>query len=126
IEKLTKYMSVRCIGVYGGVKTSAQIQQVYNGLDILVATPGRLMDLYLSRALQLNSVKKLVIDEVDEMLNLGFRPQLLQIMQALPPKRQNLLFSATLTEEVEKMIADYFYTPEYIETVSRGTPSANI
>jgi ATP-dependent RNA helicase RhlE len=126
IEKLTKYMRVRCVGVYGGVKTSAQIQQVYNGLDILVATPGRLMDLYLSRALQLNSIKKLVIDEVDEMLNLGFRPQLLQIMQALPAKRQNLLFSATLTEEVEKMIADYFEKPEYIELISRGTPLANI
>jgi ATP-dependent RNA helicase RhlE len=126
IEKLTKYMTVRCIGVYGGVKMPAQAQQVYNGVDVLVATPGRLMDLYLSRALQLNSVKKLVIDEVDEMLNLGFRPQLMQILDVLPPKRQNLLFSATLTEEVEKMITDYFYTPEYIETVSRGTPSANI
>ena len=126
IEKLTKYMSVRCVGVYGGVKMGAQAQQVYNGVDVLVATPGRLMDLYLSRALQLNSVKKLVIDEVDEMLNLGFRPQLLQIMEVLPAKRQNLLFSATLTEEVEKMITDYFYSPEYIETVSRGTPSANI
>ncbi|HKC67994.1 MAG TPA: DEAD/DEAH box helicase [Bacteroidia bacterium] len=126
IEKLTKYMTVRCVGVYGGVKMPAQAQQVYNGVDVLVATPGRLMDLYLSRALQLNSVKKLVIDEVDEMLNLGFRPQLMQILDVLPPKRQNLLFSATLTEEVEKMIADYFYTPEYIETISRGTPSANI
>lgn len=126
IEKLAKYMSVRCLGVYGGVKTTAQKQQVYDGVDILVATPGRLMDLYLSRVLQLNSVKKLVIDEVDEMLNLGFRPQLLQIMDALPPKRQNLLFSATLTDEVEKMITDYFYKPEYIELISRGTPLANI
>ena len=87
IEKLTKYMTVRCVGVYGGVKMPAQAQQVYNGVDVLVATPGRLMDLYLSRALQLNSVKKLVIDEVDEMLNLGFRPQLMQILDVLPPKR---------------------------------------
>ena len=126
IEKLSPYMSVRCVGVYGGVKTSAQIQQVYEGLDILVATPGRLMDLYFSRALQLNSIKKLVIDEVDEMLNLGFRPQLLQIMEILPAKRQNLLFSATLTEEVEKMIQDYFFQPAYIELISRGTPLENI
>jgi len=59
VEKLTKYMSVRCVGVYGGVKMPAQAQQVYNGVDVLVATPGRLMDLYLSRALQLNSVKKI-------------------------------------------------------------------
>jgi ATP-dependent RNA helicase RhlE len=126
ITKLTKYMSVRCLGVYGGVKTTDQKQQVYDGIDILVATPGRLMDLYLSRILQLNCIKKLVIDEVDEMLNLGFRPQLLQIMEALPAKRQNLLFSATLTEDVEKMITSYFHTPEYIEMVSRGTPLEKI
>lgn len=126
VEKLTKYMSIRCVGVYGGVKMPAQAQQVYNGVDVLVATPGRLMDLYLSRALQLNAIKKLVIDEVDEMLNLGFRPQLLQIMEVLPAKRQNLLFSATLTQEVEKMISDYFQNPVYIETISRGTPSDNI
>lgn len=126
ITKLTKYMSVRTLGVYGGVKTTDQRQQVYNGVDVLVATPGRLMDLYLSRVLQLNNIKKLVIDEVDEMLNLGFRPQLLQIMEALPAKRQNLLFSATLTEEVEKMISTYFNTPEYIEMVSRGTPLEKI
>ena len=126
ITKLTKYMTVRTLGVYGGVKTTEQKQQVYNGIDILVATPGRLMDLYLSRILQLNNIKKLVIDEVDEMLNLGFRPQLLQIMEALPTKRQNLLFSATLTEEVEKMISTYFNTPEYIEMVSRGTPLEKI
>ncbi len=126
IEKLAKYMRVRALGVYGGVKTMAQKQLVYDGVDILVATPGRLMDLYLSRVLQLSSIKKLVIDEVDEMLNLGFRSQLLQIMQALPEKRQNLLFSATLTNEVEKMIIDYFEKPEYIELISRGTPLANI
>ena len=126
ITKLIKYMSVRCLGVYGGVKTSDQKQKVYDGIDILVATPGRLMDLYLSRVLQLNCIKKLVIDEVDEMLNLGFRPQLLQIMEALPAKRQNLLFSATLNEEVERMIKDYFQAPEYIEMVSRGTPLEKI
>ena len=126
VEKLAKYMNIRCLGIYGGANINTQKQQVYNGIDILVATPGRLMDLYLSRVLQLSSVKKLVIDEVDEMLNLGFRPQLLQIMDALPSKRQNLLFSATLTEDVELMIANHFYKPEYIELISRGTPLEKI
>ncbi|MEI8136270.1 MAG: DEAD/DEAH box helicase [Bacteroidota bacterium] len=126
IEKLTKYMSVRCLGVYGGANINTQKQKVYDGLDILVATPGRLIDLTLSRTLQLTGVKKLVIDEVDEMLNLGFRAQLTQILDALPPKRQTLLFSATLNEDVELMISKYFNKPEYIELVSRGTPLEKI
>lgn len=126
IEKLTKYMSVRCLGVYGGANINTQKQKVYDGLDILVATPGRLIDLTLSRTLQLTAVKKLVIDEVDEMLNLGFRAQLTQILDALPPKRQTLLFSATLNEDVELMISKYFNKPEYIELISRGTPLEKI
>lgn len=126
IAKLTKYMSVRCFGVYGASNINTQKQKVYDGLDILVATPGRLIDLTLSRTLQFSAVKKLVIDEVDEMLNLGFRPQLRQILDALPPKRQNLMFSATLTEDVEAMIEKYFADPEYVELISRGTPLEKI
>jgi len=126
IEKLTKYMNVRCYGVYGASNINTQKQKVYDGLDILVATPGRLIDLTLSRTLQLGSVKKLVIDEVDEMLNLGFRAQLTQILDILPPKRQTLLFSATLNEDVELMISKYFNKPEYIELISRGTPLEKI
>ena len=110
IEKLTKYMSLRVFGVYGASNINTQKQKVYDGLDILVATPGRLIDLTLSRTLQFSAVKKLVIDEVDEMLNLGFRPQLKQILEVLPLKRQNLMFSATLTEDVEAMIEKYFNT----------------
>lgn len=126
IEKLTKYMTTRVAGVYGGGNINTQKQMVHNGLDIVVATPGRLMDLYLTRVLQFNSIQKLVIDEVDEMLNLGFRPQLLNILEVLPKKRQNLLFSATLTEDVEQIINDYFASPEYIELISRGTPLEKI
>lgn len=126
IKKLTTYMSVRTAGIYGGANINTQKQLINNGLDILVATPGRLMDMFLTRILQFHSVQKLVIDEVDEMLSLGFRPQLMNIMEAIPPKRQNLLFSATLDEDVEKMIADYFYKPQYLELVARGTPIEKI
>jgi ATP-dependent RNA helicase RhlE len=126
ISELTRYMSVRTFGVYGASNINTQKQKVFDGLDILVATPGRLIDLTLSRTLQLGSVKKLVIDEVDEMLNLGFRPQLLQVLEALPAKRQNLLFSATLNEELESMITKYFTDPVYIELISRGTPLTQI
>ena len=125
-KKLCKYTSLRCVGIYGGGNINTQKQQVYDGVDILISTPGRLIDLNISRAVQLSSIQKLVIDEVDEMLNLGFRSQLNQILDILPLKRQNLMFSATLDEEVEKVIENYFFNPEYIELISRGTPLAKI
>ncbi|MBK8367306.1 MAG: DEAD/DEAH box helicase [Bacteroidetes bacterium] len=126
VAKLATYMQARCVGVYGGGNINIQKQKVYDGVDILVATPGRLIDLTLSRTLQFNSIQKLVIDEVDEMLNLGFRSQLIKILDILPEKRQNLMFSATLNEDVEMMIDNYFYKPEYIELISRGTPLEKI
>jgi ATP-dependent RNA helicase RhlE len=126
IVKLTSYMSVRVAGVYGASNINKQKQQVYDGQDIIVSTPGRLIDLTHSRSIQFNAVKRLVIDEVDEMLNLGFRPQLVQLLDLLPPKRQNLLFSATLSEEVESMINNHFSRPEYIELHRRGTPLEKI
>ena len=126
IEKLTKYMNVRFTGVYGGGNINIQKQKVYDGIDILVATPGRLIDLTLSRTLQFNGIQKLVIDEVDEMLNLGFRAQLIKILDILPEKRQNLMFSATLNEDVEMMIENYFTKPVYVELITRGTPLEKI
>lgn len=126
IERLSKYMSLRVFGVYGASNINTQKQKVYEGLDILVATPGRVIDLTLSRTLQFSAIKKLVIDEVDEMLNLGFRPQLKQILDVLPPKRQNLMFSATITDDVETIIDTYFNQPEYIEVITRGTPLEKI
>lgn len=126
VAKLSVYMQARCVGVYGGGNINIQKQKVYDGVDILVATPGRLIDLTLSRTLQFNSIQKLVIDEVDEMLNLGFRAQLIKILDILPEKRQNLMFSATLNEDVELMIDNYFKKPEYIELISRGTPLEKI
>lgn len=126
IEKLAKYMSVRFAGIYGGANINTQKQVVYNGLDILVSTPGRLNDLILSRSVQLHSVKKLVIDEVDEMLNLGFRAQLFTLMAAMPEKRQNILCSATLDEDVERLISEFFVLPQYVEIIKRGTPLEKI
>ena len=126
VVKLSAYMNVRCVGIYGGGNINTQKQKVYDGVDILVATPGRLIDLTLSRTLQVNSIQKLVIDEVDEMLNLGFRSQLIKILDVLPVKRQNLMFSATLNEDVEMMIESYFTKPEYIELITRGTPLEKI
>ncbi|RFS19510.1 ATP-dependent helicase [Chitinophaga silvatica] len=126
VKELTSYMSVSVMGVYGGVNMNPQMEAVQDKLDILVATPGRLYDIILSGALKVKSIKQLVIDEVDEMLNLGFRTQLNNIMDLLPDKRQNLLFSATLTEDVEKIIDTHFNNPAKIEAAPAGSPLENI
>lgn len=126
VRELTKYLTLQTVGVYGGVNINTQRAEVEKGLDILVATPGRLYDLVLSGSIRLNAIKKLVIDEVDEMLNLGFRTQLRNILDLLPAKRQNLLFSATITEEVEMLMNTYFNNPERIEAAPTGTPVTNI
>lgn len=126
IEKLTQYITVRYEGVYGGTNINTQSQKVYNGLDILVATPGRLYDLMMNGIIRLKSIQKVVIDEVDEMLNLGFRQQLISIMELMPEKRQNLMFSATMTEDVEALINDFFYEPLKIEVEAVGKPLAKI
>jgi ATP-dependent RNA helicase RhlE len=125
-DKLTEYLSAVTVGVYGGVNIKSQTVLVDEGMDILVATPGRLLDLALDGSLKLKAIKKLVIDEVDEMLNLGFRHQLDKILGLLPAKRQSLLFSATLTEEVAVFINDYFEDPIKIEAEPAGTPLDNI
>lgn len=125
-RKLAAYTNVRVAGVYGGVNMSKQVPIVQEGVDLLVATPGRLLDLTLSGVLRLRSIKKLIIDEVDEIMDLGFRPQLVRIFDLLPVKRQNLLFSATITDEVEALIHDFFNDPERIEAAPVGTPVDNI
>lgn len=126
VEKLTKYMSVRTLGIYGGVNINTQKNQVYQGIDILVGTPGRIMDLALDGVLGLQEVTKLVIDEFDEMLNLGFRTQLTSILAMLKTKRQNILFSATMTDEVDEILNDYFDFPEEVTLAASGTPLEKI
>ncbi len=126
IEKLAKYINVRVLGVYGGVNINAQKRAVAEGIDIIVATPGRLYDLAVSRVLQLKSIQKLVIDEVDVMLDLGFRHQLINIFDILPERRQNIMFSATMTEDVDALINDFFTAPQRVSIAVSGTPLENI
>ena len=126
LKGLTEYITCRIIGVYGGTNMNTQKIMLQDGADVIVATPGRLYDLALCRALQLKGVKKLVIDEVDVMLDLGFRHQLINIFELLPEKRQNVMFSATMTEEVELLINSYFSKAETIQIALSGTPLDNI
>lgn len=126
IEKLGKYINVRVLGVYGGTNINTQKQAIAQGTDIVVATPGRLYDLALSNVLKLKTIQKLVIDEVDVMLDLGFRFQLLNIFDLLPKRRQNVLFSATMTVDVDQLINDFFKNPQKISIALSGTPLDNI
>lgn len=126
LEKITKYINVRILGIYGGTNINPQKQLVAQGLDILVATPGRLYDLAINRDLHLKSIQKLVIDEVDIMLDLGFRFQLNNILELLPEQRQNIMFSATMTSDVEKLIQENFKNPEKISVAASGAPLENI
>jgi ATP-dependent RNA helicase RhlE len=126
VEKLSKYLSIVTVGVFGGVNMKPQAAQVMEGTDVLVGTPGRLVDLLNTGVLKTKGIKKFVIDEFDEMLNLGFRAQLKVIFDQLPERRQNLLFSATLNEDVELLITGYFENLIRIEATPVGTPLDNI
>ncbi|MEZ0181556.1 DEAD/DEAH box helicase [Flavobacterium oncorhynchi] len=126
VEKLTKYMSVKTLGIYGGVNINTQKKAVYEGVDILVGTPGRTMDLALDAVVRFDETQKLVIDEFDEMLNLGFRTQLTALLAMMKAKRQNILFSATMTDEVDDILNDYFDFPEEVTLAASGTPLEKI
>jgi len=125
-ELLTKYSNTRILGVYGGTNINTQRNLVAEGCDVLVATPGRLYDLTLAGSLKLNKINKLIIDEVDVMLDLGFIFQLTNIFELVPERRQNIMFSATMTEEVDQLINDFFYEPVRVAIALSGTPLDNI
>jgi len=126
IEKLAKYITLRVEGVYGGTNINTQKRAIAHGTDVIVATPGRVYDLALSKALNFKSIQKLVIDEVDVMLDLGFRFQLLNIFDLLPQRRQNIMFSATMTQDVDALITDFFKSPKKVSVAVSGTPLDNI
>ena len=126
VKKLTKFKSIHSLGIYGGTNINTQKNALQEGTDVVVATPGRVYDLMLSGAFNPKYIKKLVIDEVDVMLDLGFRYQLLNIMELLPKKRQNIMFSATMTEDVDNMINEYFVAPKKVSIAVSGVPLDNI
>ena len=126
INQLTEFMSIRTLGIYGGVNIKTQRVNLMEGSDIIVATPGRVYDLILEQSLAVKGIKKVVIDEVDVMLDLGFRPQLMNILELLPERRQNIMFSATMTDHVDELIDDYFVAPTKISIAVSGTPLDNI
>jgi ATP-dependent RNA helicase RhlE len=121
IEELSQYTNIRHAAVYGGVGWTKHAALLEPGIDILVATPGRLWDLYKVGALSLKKVRTLVIDEADRMLDMGFMPQLGKLFEVIPPKRQNLLFSATFSEKIEEISQEFLTFPVRVEVAPSAT-----
>ena len=107
VQELTPLSDIRHAAVFGGIGWTKHAALLKPGVDILIATPGRLWELYRAGALSFKKVKHLVIDEADRMLDMGFIPQLRQLLEVIPVRRQNLLFSATFNENVEKMAEEF-------------------
>lgn len=127
VEKLTPYINLRVTGVFGGSSNMKHHKAaVAEGLDIIVGTPRRLYDLMMANVLNLRSVKKVVIDEVDMMLDFGFKTQLNNIFQHLPEKKQNILFSATMTSYIEELTDEFLSNPVKKTISISGTPLENI
>jgi ATP-dependent RNA helicase RhlE len=121
VEQLAKNTDLRFACIYGGVGPKAQIERIAEGLDILVATPGRFMDLYLRGSVNLRSLKFMVLDEADKLMDMGFMPQLRQVLEVVPRKRQNLLFSATFSPRVEELSTEFLENPLKIEIEPQAT-----
>jgi len=111
VELYGKYLPLRSTLVFGGVKINPQMMALRKGVDILIATPGRLMDLYQQNAVRFNQLEVLVLDEADRMLDMGFIRDIKKILALLPPKRQNLLFSATFSEEIRTLAKGLLHDP---------------
>ena len=125
IKSYTKHVPLRSLVVYGGVNINTQIPILKTGIEILVATPGRLLDHVQNKTLMLNQVNTLVLDEADRMLDMGFMPDLKRIVALLPTQRVNMMFSATFPEEIRKLADSILNTPTFIE-VARNTTAVTV
>ncbi len=121
-----KYTGARTTTVYGGVSINPQIDSLRNGCDVLVATPGRLLDLAEQRAVDLRSVQCFVLDEADRMLDMGFIHALRRILKLLPAQRQNLMFSATYSEDIRELSKRFLRDPVTIEVAARNATADRV
>ncbi|MGC1243058.1 MAG: DEAD/DEAH box helicase [Chryseosolibacter sp.] len=123
---LSRYTDLRILALYGGVGPRIQTEQLATGVDLLIATPGRFMELYLKGELITKQIKILVLDEADRMMDMGFMPQLRRIFEIIPPRRQNLLFSATFPDKVERLSKEFLEFPQRIEITPQATTAKQV
>src|SRR5690606_737314 len=126
VKNLTQHLTARVLGIYGGVNIKTQKLLFNDGCDILVGTPGRIMDLAIDNAISLKEVQKLLVDEFDERRSVGFKMQLTAIFTRIKEKRQNILFSATVTDAVDAVLYGYFADPVQISLAKAGKPLEEI
>ena len=126
VKTYSKFVPIRSLCVYGGVDIKPQIAEIRMGVEVLVATPGRLLDLVEQKCLNFGSVQALVLDEADRMLDMGFVPDVTRIINLLPQQRQSLLFSATFSEEIKRLADKMLKSPVLIEVAKRNTVSETI
>lgn len=127
VELLTEYMDIRCTGVYGGTNIRTQQNTVYEGVDLLVATPGRFMDIYMNGMVRTQQIKTVVVDEADRLMDLGFLPQLRSILEVIPEKHQTLLFSATFSTTVAALADEFLQAePVRVEVAQQATPVEHV
>ena len=121
VKTYGKYLPLRCTVVYGGVDMEPQAKQLRAGVEILVATPGRLLDHLQQKTMNLSKVEILVLDEADRMLDMGFLPDIKRILALLPEQRQSLMFSATFSEEIKKLANKLLSNPVLVEVARRNS-----
>jgi ATP-dependent RNA helicase RhlE len=126
IRLFSKYTDLRTVVMYGGLGPKTQIAELQKGVDILVATPGRFLDLYLAGHIVTKYFQFLVMDEADKMMDMGFIGSIHRILEVVPRKRQNLLFSATMSALVEKISGDFLKFPLRIEVAPQATPANTV
>lgn len=126
VRDYSKYLNIRSLVVFGGVSINPQMMKLRGGVDILVATPGRLLDLEHQNAVSLDKVEILVLDEADRMLDMGFIHDIRRVLAKLPARRQNLLFSATFSDEIKGLVEKLLHNPLEVEVARRNTASEQI
>lgn len=126
VEELAKYTDLKKVDLYGGVGPKAQIEQLNQGVDIIVATPGRFLEVYSKREINPKKFKYVVLDECDRMMDMGFWPQLREIQEKIPQKKQQLLFSATFPEKVERIADNFLLFPQRVEVSPPATPATTV
>ncbi|WP_134090567.1 DEAD/DEAH box helicase [Olivibacter sp. XZL3] len=126
IRLFAKYTDLRTVVLYGGLGPKTQIAELEKGVDIIVATPGRFLDLYLAEHINTKQLKFLVMDEADKMMDMGFIGKIHRILEVVPRKRQNLLFSATMSELVHKIAGDFLAFPTVVEVSPQATPANTV
>jgi ATP-dependent RNA helicase RhlE len=123
---LAKYTDLRIVEIYGGVGPKSQIEKINAGVDLIIATPGRFLELYLRNELILKQIKTLVLDEADRMMDMGFMPQLRKIFEVIPSKRQNVLFSATFPEKVDRLANEFIDFQVRVEVTPPATVATKV